>query len=107
MIDIATKIRELRKIKGWSQEEFSDRLGISRSAVGNYEQGTREPDFETLENIADTLNCSISFLMGKDSDFYCSNEEKEIIRQYRVADKSTKNAACAVLGVRIPKEEMK
>ena len=63
MNDLSEKIKALRDLKGWSQEELAERLGISRSAVGNYEQGTREPDFETLENLADTFNCTMSYLV--------------------------------------------
>lgn len=63
MNELAFKIRSLRKLKGWSQNDLAERLGISRSAVGNYEQGTREPDYEMLENLADTFNCNISYLL--------------------------------------------
>lgn len=63
MNDLANKIKALRDLKGWSQEDLAERLGISRSAVGNYEQGTREPDYETLENLADTFNCTMSYLL--------------------------------------------
>ena len=63
MNDLAEKIKALRDLKGWSQEDLAERLGISRSAVGNYEQGTREPDIETLENLADTFNCTMSYLV--------------------------------------------
>ena len=62
MNELAYKIKFLRELKGWTQTELAERLGISRSAVGNYEQGTREPDFETLENLADTFNCNLSYL---------------------------------------------
>lgn len=64
MIDFATKLKGLREIKGWSQEELAKRLGVSRSKIGNYEQGTREPDFESLEAIADIFNCPVSYLVA-------------------------------------------
>ena len=63
MIDFATKLKGLREIRGWSQEELAKRLGVSRSKIGNYEQGTREPDFESLEAIADIFNCPVSYLL--------------------------------------------
>lgn len=64
MIDFATKLKGLREIRGWSQEELAKRLGVSRSKIGNYEQGTREPDFESLEAIADIFNCPVSYLIA-------------------------------------------
>lgn len=57
------RLRELRELKGWSQEELARRLKVSRSKIGNYEQGTREPGFEDLEAIADVFNCTIAFLI--------------------------------------------
>lgn len=48
-----------------SQAELADKLGVSKSTVGMYELGKREPDFETLEAIADLFNVDMNFLLGK------------------------------------------
>ena len=45
---LGKRIAALRKEKGLSQYELADRLGFSRGKLANYEQGTREPDYETL-----------------------------------------------------------
>jgi len=87
MIDFATKLKGLRESKGWSQDDLAERLGITRSAIGNYEQGTREPDFATLENIADVFNCTICYLLDDTKNSFLLTEfEKDIIRHYRTAD---------------------
>lgn len=39
MIDFAKKLKGLRETREWSQDELAKRLGISRSTIGNYEQG--------------------------------------------------------------------
>lgn len=57
----------LRKRSGMSQKELAEKIGISRSAVGMYEAGEREPDFETLEALADTFNVNMDTLLGKSS----------------------------------------
>jgi transcriptional regulator with XRE-family HTH domain len=59
----ALRLRELRKKRRLSQEELAKGLGITRGAVGLYEQGRREPDFETLESIADFFNVDIGTLI--------------------------------------------
>lgn len=41
-------------------------MHVSRSTIANYEQGTREPNFETLEKIADYFNVSMSELLDDD-----------------------------------------
>lgn len=60
------RLRQLREFNGWSQDELARRLKISRSTIGNYEQGTREPSFEDLETIADVFNCTLAYLIEKD-----------------------------------------
>ena len=47
-----------------TQDTLAKRLGISRSAIGMYESGEREPDFETLEAIADTFRVDMNTLHG-------------------------------------------
>ena len=61
----AERIRRLRKGRGLSQEELAARLGVSRSAVGMYETGKREPDFATWETIADLFDVDMDYLMGR------------------------------------------
>jgi repressor LexA len=55
----------LRKRENLSQAEFAHRTGLTRSAVSMYETGKREPDFETLELIADFFNVDMDFLTGR------------------------------------------
>lgn len=61
-------LTSLRKEKGLTQAELAKQLGLSASAIGNYEQGTRTPDYETLELIADYFNVPINSLFGKYTD---------------------------------------
>lgn len=67
MNNFSYNLIELRKISGFTQKELAERLGISRSAIGNYEKGIREPDLETLEKIADFFNMDMGQLIGKDN----------------------------------------
>ena len=56
----------LRKRDNLTQKELAQKLGISLSAISMYERGKREPDFETLEAIADYFNVNMNFLLGKE-----------------------------------------
>lgn len=60
------KLIELRKNLKLSQYELADRLGFSRGKLANYEQGTRQPDFDTLEKIADFFGVSTDYLLGRE-----------------------------------------
>ena len=57
--------KRLRTSSGFTQVEIAEKLGISRSTIGMYETGAREPDFETLEKIADFFNVDIDYLLGR------------------------------------------
>ena len=39
----------LRKKKDMSQQELADKIGVSRSTVGMYETGKREPEIDILQ----------------------------------------------------------
>ena len=60
-----TILKELRLSKGITQVELAKQLGISRSTVGMYESGSREPDFKTLELIADYFNIDTDYILGR------------------------------------------
>jgi len=68
------RLRELRKEKGFSQYEAARRLGFSRGKLANYEQGTREPDYEVLEKLADFYECTTDYLLGR-SELTISQEK--------------------------------
>ena len=57
-------LKILREKKQMTQQQLADKLEISRSTIGMYENGSREPDFETLELIADFFNINMDRLIG-------------------------------------------
>ena len=61
-------LRNLRKSRGYTQDELAHKLGISKSAVSMYENGKREPGLEGFENIADFFNVDISILTGNTTE---------------------------------------
>lgn len=65
MAQLSDMLTYLRKRKGLSQQELAKNLKISRSSIGMYETGKREPDLETLELFADFYNVDMNTLTGK------------------------------------------
>ena len=64
MANFSEMLKNLRKERGLTQEALAKALSvgefkISPSAVGMWEQGRREPDFDTLDLIADFFNVSM------------------------------------------------
>ncbi|MFG6332708.1 MAG: helix-turn-helix domain-containing protein [Lachnospiraceae bacterium] len=58
-------LKYLRNREGLSQAELAQKIGLGTSTISMYEVGKREPDFETLETIADFFNVDMNFLLGK------------------------------------------
>lgn len=59
------KLRELRELKGLSQEELGKVLNKTKNNISQYETGKREPDLETLNKIADFFNVTTDYLLGR------------------------------------------
>lgn len=80
-MDFASRLKELRLKKNLSQAELAKKLGVSKSRIGMYELGEREPDFYTLELIADFFNVDMDYLLGKKavSTYVMSMKDKETI----------------------------
>lgn len=80
-MDFASRLRELRLNKNLSQAELAKKLGVSKSRISMYELGEREPDFYTLELIADFFNVDMDYLLGKKavSTYVMSAKDKETI----------------------------
>lgn len=62
------RLKTLRKTKGLTQKEIANRLGIARTTYAGYEQGEREPDYETLIKIADYFNVPVDYILGRSND---------------------------------------
>lgn len=73
-------LKYLRVREKMSQAELADKLGVSKSTVGMYELGKREPDFETLEAIADLFNVNMNFLLGKVGSELSPKDERDIAK---------------------------
>ena len=59
-------LKYLRKLRGWTQEEFANKLNIKRSLIGAYEEERADPRLEVLEIISDMFKLSLDELLLKD-----------------------------------------
>ena len=57
------RIRQIRKAKGWSQDELAKKCGISMSFLGHIERGTRIMSLETFVNICGALEADAGELL--------------------------------------------
>lgn len=58
------RIKEVRKSKGWTQEDLAHAIGVKRSVISKYESGAISPSLETLQAIANALDGDIVYLIS-------------------------------------------
>ncbi len=59
-------LKYLRKLRGWTQEEFAYKLQIKRSLIGAYEEERADPRLDVLEIVSDMFKLSLDELLLKD-----------------------------------------
>lgn len=66
MAKLSDKLIELRKEKGWSQEEFAEKLDVSRQAVSRWENETALPDAQNILRISKLFGVTADYLLNGD-----------------------------------------
>jgi transcriptional regulator with XRE-family HTH domain len=61
---LSDKLIELRKEKNWSQEDFAEKLDVSRQAISRWENGTALPDAQNILRISKLFNVSADYLLN-------------------------------------------
>ncbi len=60
------KIIKLRKANGWSQEDFAEKLNVSRQAISRWENGTALPDAQNVLQISNLFHVTTDYLLNDD-----------------------------------------
>lgn len=66
MSQAGKNLKYLRKLRGWTQEEFASKLGIKRSLVGAYEEERADPRLDVLQTISEIFKVSLDELLLQD-----------------------------------------
>ncbi|MFV1457121.1 helix-turn-helix domain-containing protein [Bacillus mycoides] len=61
---VGKNIKQLRKSFGLTQEQLSDRTGLSRGQIKNWETNRHEPDLQSLKLLASFFNTSTDALLN-------------------------------------------
>ena len=65
--NLADNIVALRKKHGLSQEQFAEKIGVTRQAVSNWERRIATPDVETLDLIAKLFDTDLTAMVNGES----------------------------------------
>lgn len=78
-------LRYLRKLRGWTQEEFANKLSIKRSLLGAYEEERAEPRLEVTEHICSIFKLTMEEFFLKDLTAVKGSSYLERRRQLKMA----------------------
>ena len=76
-MSLAEKIMNLRKKRGWSQEELASHLAISRQSVSKWESGASVPDLDKILKLSEIFNVTTDYLL-KETEREESTESVEV-----------------------------
>ncbi len=69
MTPIVLRIKQLRKVNGWSQAELARRSGVHQSVISRLESGqSQSVSLKNLEKLAGALECDPGYLIAKRAD---------------------------------------
>ena len=111
-MEFNNKLYELRKQKGFSQEELANRLNVSRQTISKWEVGESTPDMENLVAISELFEISLDELVLDKvpeeadtsaqvvkSEFYSDIKENVLTDENRKKAKKGLKIAAIVLGI--------
>lgn len=108
MINFAERLKTIRKENGMTQMQLSEKSGLSQSNINTWERGRSLPLPDGLIALADCFNCSIDYLLGRESEdgtiIIESNnktnltvKENTLLSYFRQMNEDTKDIAIGIL----------
>ena len=93
------QLRRRREELGMSRDTLAEMLGVSRSAIGNYETGVSSPKEDVLLRLFDALQVDPNYLYrgAFRHAFTCSGEEQRMVEKYRALPLAGRQMVHAVL----------
>lgn len=62
------RLKKLRKNKNLTMKELGQLINVAESTISLYENGKRQPDYQTLQKLADIFNVSLDYLLERDDN---------------------------------------
>lgn len=92
-------IKQLRKEKNLSQQEIANYLQITRQAYSNYENGKREPDYETLLKLSEFFAVTVDHLTRGEPTDALTPSEQQLLDLFRQLNGEGQNEAVKLVGM--------
>ena len=89
---LADKIIRLRKKNGWSQEEFEDKMNVSRQAVSKWESAQSIPDLEKILQLGTLFGVTTDYLLKdeiEDEEFSNDDSSDTMVKKISIEEANT------------------
>lgn len=87
------RLRTAREYRGLTQGELAERAGLQPSAVSHFETAARKPSFDNLLLLANTLDVTTDYLLGRVEDFKQLAGADQLHRHYHALEESDRRFA--------------
>ena len=91
MLNIGSKITELRKQNKWSQADLAKAVNASRDIIGKYERDENAPSIEMAQKIAGVFGVTVDYLPGKSAFAKYNQEDIKRLEDIEKLDSVTKS----------------
>ena len=85
------RLQQTRKKRELNQDELARKAGLASTAISHYESGARKPSFDNLRKLADALEVSIDYLMGRTDSSIVRSSFGMISGEHGVPDSRFRN----------------
>ncbi|WP_229266401.1 helix-turn-helix domain-containing protein [Leptospira sp. severe_002] len=88
MSSFGKKVKKLRKEKGWSQDEFAEKIGVHGRHIGKYENGSTVPHAETVIKMAKVFDVSTDYLLLEEESLNPASKikDKVLLKEFEIVD---------------------
>lgn len=66
MNNFGERLKMLRAIHDYSQDDIAKKVGVTKATISAYETGTRFPSYEVIIKLCDFLGTSTDYLLGRE-----------------------------------------
>ena len=103
-MSIGTRIKELRTELNFTQVELAEKIGVTKGAIANYENGVSIPKPEIMYKLFVALQCDANYLYQDDMNMAKANNilsqnEKKLLMKYKSLDTHGKDIVNSVLSI--------
>lgn len=80
------RLKDLRREKGYTIEQFAEKIGVAKSTIGYYENDKRMPDIEILRRICDEFNVPADYMLGRTNTAAVKGKKKDVCELTGLSD---------------------